>query len=302
MSAGLAIAGSLLTFVIGILMPISMALAPPPAGPGAPPFPLMAVGIIMAVIFSAFALWGILTGIAIFRRRGWARISIMLFGILLAIMGAGGAVASFFIPVPEQEGVDPRIMSTVRFGMAAFYLVLAAIGIWWLALFNKQTTRKYFAGVDPREDPGARPLSLSIIGWYLLLSSLMMAVSAVFKIPAFILGGVLTGWGALGVYSLFTVVQLYLGTGILHLQEHARVGGIAYFCFGALNSLLTMLPPGFDARMEILRREVPKLFPAGMTMQMPQPAWIFSLMGMAYVAIPIWFLVRRRAAFANRVG
>jgi len=258
----------------------------------------MAVGIIMAVIFSAFALWGILTGIAIFRRRGWARISIMLFGILLAIMGAGGAVASFFIPVPEQEGVDPRIMSTVRFGMAAFYLVLAAIGIWWLALFNKQTTRKYFEGADPREVPGARPLSLSIIGWYLLLSSLMMAVSAVFKIPAFILGGVLTGWGALGVYSLFTVAQLYLGTGILHLQEHARVGGIAYFVLVAINSLLTMV--GFESKMEIMRRELPKLFPAGMPQV--QPMWVFGLMGAALVVVPVWFLVRRRAAFRDGVG
>ncbi|MEO8371037.1 MAG: hypothetical protein ABI806_17775 [Candidatus Solibacter sp.] len=296
-SAGLAIAGSLLTFAIGLLMPISMALAPPPSGPGAPPFPLMAVGIIMAVIFSAFALWGVLTGIAIFRRRGWARISIMLFGILLAIMGFGGSLAAIFMPIPQQEGVDPRIMTGVRFGMAALYLLLAAIGIWWLVLFNRKITRQYFEGINPREDSGARPLSLSIIGWYLLLSSILMAASAVFKIPAFVFGGVVTGWGALGVYSLFTVVQLYLGTGILHLQEHARLGGIAYFVVVAINSLLSM--QGLDAKMEVMRRELPKLFPGGMALHAPQPAWVFGLMGTALVIIPIWFLVRRRAAFAQ---
>ena len=86
-SAGLAIAGSVVTLAFGLLMPVSMALAPPPAGPGAPPFPMMVVGILMALIFAAFAAWGIVTGIAIFRRRGWARISIMAFAVLLAIMG-----------------------------------------------------------------------------------------------------------------------------------------------------------------------------------------------------------------------
>jgi len=301
-SAGIAIAGSLLTFAMGLLMPISMALAPAPAGPGAPPFPLMAIGIIMAVICAAFAVWGTLTGIAIWRRRGWARISITLFAVLLTIMGTGGCLAAIFMRLPEQEGLDPRIMSGVRFGMAAFYALLAGTGIWWLVLFNTPNTKTYFAGTDPRDAVGARPLSLSIIGWYLLLSSLMMAASAVFKMPAFVFGAVVTGWGALGIYSLFTVVQIYLGTGILHLQEHARVGSIAYFSFGALNSLLTLLQPDLDGKMAILRREVPKLFPAGATMHLAQPHWVLGLMGMGFVAIPIWFLVQRRAAFTDRVG
>ena len=130
-------------------MPVSMTLAPPPAGPGAPPFPMMAVGIIMALVFSAFALWGVVTAIGILRRRAWARISIMLFAILLAIMGAGGAIAALLIPIPQQEGVDPGLMTAVRFGLAAFYLLLAAIGIWWLMLFNRKITRQYFDGINP---------------------------------------------------------------------------------------------------------------------------------------------------------
>ena len=126
----------------------------------------------------------------------------------------------------------------------------------------------------------------------------MMAVSAVFKIPAFVFGAVITGWGALAVYSAFTVAQLYLGSGILQLQEHARIGGIAYFCFCALNSLTVTLT-GWDSKMGILKREVPKLFPAGVPASMPQPAWIFGVMGTAFVAIPVWFLIRRRTAFTH---
>jgi hypothetical protein len=34
---------------------------------------------------------------------------------------------------------------------------------------------------------------------------------------------------------------------------------------------------------------------------MPQPMWVFTLLGIAFVAIPVWFLVRRRAAFVKLV-
>src|ERR1017187_2738627 len=116
-SGGLAIAGSLATLVLGGLMLVSMTLAPPPTGPAAPPFPMAAIGIAMASIFALFSGWGIRaapavfprrgsprggTGmagawflalfggwgfwppIAIFRRRGWARISILIFAVLLS--------------------------------------------------------------------------------------------------------------------------------------------------------------------------------------------------------------------------
>jgi hypothetical protein len=46
-------------------------------------------------------------------------------------------------------------------------------------------------------------------------------------------------------------------------------------------------------------QQVIRLFPAGVPEQYPQPAWVFLLMGAAFVAIPIWFPVRRRAAFVK---
>jgi hypothetical protein len=51
--------------------------------------------------------------------------------------------------------------------------------------------------------------------------------------------------------------------------------------------------------MQIVMREMPKLFPAGVPPQTPQPGWLFVLIGTAFAAVPIWFLVRRRAAFVS---
>jgi hypothetical protein len=296
-SAGLAIAGSLATLAMGGAMLFSTLVAPPPTrGRAMPPFPLAAIGIVMAVVSACLCGWGIWTAIGIFRRRGWARISIVVFAGLLAFMGASGSLAILFITLPAQEGVSQRMMDALRWGVAGFYGVLAAIGVWWLVLFNLSSTKEYFAQDAPSEPP-ARPLSVSVIGWYLLISSFFLAAMAVARMPAFVLGAVVTGWGGLAVYTLFAGAQIYLGTGLLHLQEQARLGTIGYFCITALNSMLTV--PGFAAKMQIVQRAMPKLFPSGVPEQYPQPAWVFVLMGAAFVAIPIWFLVRRRAAFVT---
>lgn len=297
-SAGIAIAGSLATLVLGGLMLFGTLLAPPPKGPAAPPFPLAAIAIVMAAMFASLSGWGIWTAIGIFRRRGWARVSIVVFAALLTFMGAGGCLAVLFMPLPAQEGASQRMMDFMRWGMAGFYGVLAAIGVWWLVLFNLSSTQEYFAQDAPRE-PRARPLSVSVIAWYLLIGSLFLAAMAVVRVPAFVFGAVITGWAGLAVYTVFAGAQILLGTGLLHLREEARLGTIGYFCFTTLNGVLTMAPPGLAANMQILQREMPKLFPAGVAAQMPQPGWVFVPIGIAFAAVPVFFLVRRRAAFAK---
>jgi hypothetical protein len=189
-------------------------------------------------------------------------------------------------------------MDAIRSGMAGFYGLLAAIGVWWLVLFNLRSTKEYFAQ-EATSAPPARPLSVSVIGWYLLISSLFLAVPAVIRFPAFVFGAVVTGWAGLAVYTVFAVAQVILGAGLLRLREPARVGAIAYFCLMALNSVVTWALPGYEAKMQLMLREMPRLFPAGTPPQMPQPMWVFMLMGIVFVAIPVWFLVRQRAAFVK---
>ena len=296
-SAGLAIVGSLATLVMGGVILFGMLGAPPPTRPAAPPFPLAAIGIVIAAMAACLSGWGVWTAVGIFRRRGWARVSIVAFAVLLTFMGVGGGLAFLFMPFPAQEGVSQRLMDTMRWGMAGFYGVLAAIGVWWLVLFNLSSAKQYFAS-DAASEPRTRPLSVSIIGWYLLIGSLFLAAMAVFRMPAFVFGAVVTGWGGFAVYTIFAGTQIFLGMGLLHLREYSRLGAIGYFCLTALSSVLTV--PGFAGKMQVLQREMPKFFPADVPMQYPQPAWVFALMGMAFAAIPVWFLVRRRAAFVKR--
>jgi hypothetical protein len=298
-SAGLAIAGSLATLATGGAILFSTLVAPrPTTGPAVPPFPLVAIGIAMAAICAGLSGWGIWTAVGVFRRREWARISIVVFAVLLTFVGASAFLAMLFMRLPAPEGVSQKTMDAMRLGIGGFYGVLAAIGVWWLVLFNLRSTKEYFAQYAPSE-PSARPLSVSMIGWYLLISSLFLAPMAVLRMPAFVFGAVITGWGGPAVYAVFAGTQIFLGAGLLRLREQARLASIGYFCLIGLNSAVTMGLPGYAAKMQTMMREMPKLFPAGGPPQVPQPGWLFVPMGMAFAAVPVWFLVRRRAAFVK---
>ena len=252
---------------------------------------------IMAAVMVAFSAWGISTAIAIFLRRRWARVSILVFAVLLTFMSGAGTIAILFIQLPATPNTDSAaIMPVVRLGMAAFYGVLTAIGVWWLVLFNRSRTKEYFAGQGPVIE-SARPLSIGVIAWWLLAGGAFMVVAALLRLPAMLLGAVLTGWVTLVVYGAWAAVQIYLGLGLLSLRQAARVGSIAFFCFGAANCAVSMLGPGYAEMMRQTRIAMPRLFPAGAPAALPGPIWVFVLLTTACCAVPIVFLVRRKPAF-----
>ena len=304
-SAVLTILGSVATLLFAGLMVWTGFFVPPPETAPEPPLPLKGIMTALAVFFTAFGIWGFLTAAGIFRRREWARISMVIFAVLLVGMGGSALVGIIFIKLPPNASLTPQMMLGIRLGIAAFYGAMTLIGAWWLLLFNSSRAKHYFsesgtgipAGV-PSES--GRPLSISIIGWYLLISTLFTATAAILRVPGMLFGAVLTGWVALAVYTVFTAVNLYLGSGLLQLQEPARVGSIVYFLIVAANSVVTVLLPDFPARMRTMQDAFPRFLRWSQQQTLPlDGVWGFALIGAALAAVPIWFLVRRRAAFGR---
>jgi len=145
-------------------------------------------------------------------------------------------------------------------------------------------------------DTVSRPLSVSIIGWYLLLGTLFTAAAAILRVPGMLFGVLVTGWSALGLYTAFAAVSLYLGSGLLQLQESARIGSIVYFAIAALNGAVTFLLPNFDRRMQKMQEAFPR-FLQWSQQPIPMTGWGLALMGTLFAAVPIWFLIRRRGKF-----
>jgi hypothetical protein len=327
----LSILGSAFVFLIGIFAALIPFLAPVSSTPelsGSPAFfKAMFVGI--ALFFMLLAVWGIITSIGLFRTRGWARISILIFSVLLILQGIFAVLMSLVMPIPPvpEQAADPAVLASVRIFMACFALALLGLGIWWLVFFNRQKVKERFASTTaallaPSESPtfspthglpavtslpssAGRPLSFTILAWLMLVGCLFMPLNIFMKAPAVLFTAILTGWYAVGYYIAFLVVQLYIGIGLLHLRFTARLVAIDYFCFVFINTAVFYLVPGAHARMLDLIRRSWAMFPWVQPWQNQQlflldatPLMMMgSFVGLVTLLIPLYFLITRKAAF-----
>jgi len=301
-SAVLALAGSAATLVFSVGMAAAVLFVSPRSAQPAPPAVVRGFGLVMSAVMALASIWGILTAIGVFRRRNWARISMMVVGGLLAFFGGTGALALLLVPfpVPANTAVNPHVMSAIHEAIVAFYALVAAVGAWWAILFNRASAKQYCAQHGPIAE-SARPLSIGVIGWYFVVSAAGTALCGVFRIPTMLFSVVVAGWATLAVCTALTAAQLYLGAGLLQLNEKARVWTIAYLLALGASGIVTAVAPGAPARMLTLMADIRAHFHMDAYPQMDMPAtpavWI-ALTSIVYVAVLLWFLVRRRAAFA----
>lgn len=279
-------------------MLVSVLMNPPAPEAPAPPFPIKYFLIGMANVVILLAAWGIATAVGIFRRRRWARLSILIFSALLVLFGVLGAAMMAVIPLPETPGADPRIMTIVRAAFIGFYCVLAAIGTWWLVLFNLQRSQPYFSGPVITSEP-ARPLSITIIGGYFLFGALCCLPMALFRFPFMFLGIIFTEAGAVFIYLALVALQLYLGLGLLRLRERARVVGLAYFCVMLISGIISVVPSRQQELMRQMRLTYSWMNQPGQMNYEFQPSWPFTVLMLLLAGLPIYFLIRRRPAFLS---
>ncbi len=112
-------------------------------------------GMIGLAFVTLLSIWGIATGIAVFFLKRWARISIIVFGVFLIFVGFFGGLMILVIPLPST---DPNALGSfvaIKLGIAVFYLLIGAMGLWWVLLFNSRSVRTQFAGDQLVEE--ARP-------------------------------------------------------------------------------------------------------------------------------------------------
>jgi len=98
----------------------------------------------MGAVFAAFAVWGVSTGIALFWHKRWARISIQVFGVALALLsllsGFGGIVGLRAL-IAQNPG--PAAI-TLGLAQIVIYPIQIAVAVWWLVLFNTRSVKTAF--------------------------------------------------------------------------------------------------------------------------------------------------------------
>ena len=190
----------------------------------------------------------------------------LVFAGLLAFTNAGAMLFTLFVQLLAVFQNRPTEMA--GWVAVGFNGVLAALGVWWLALFNRSRSKEYFDVQEPVHER-ARPLSISVTAWCLWIGAAFMIIAAVLRSPAMLFGIILTGWVALVVYAALAAVQMYLGTGLLHLHEKARIAAIVYFCFGCVNLVVSLVGPGYAKIMSQMQAAMPRYLPAGVPPGLP---------------------------------
>ncbi len=253
---------------------------------------------ITSALLLGLAAWGIATAIGLFRLHRWARTSILVFSGLLIFFGAISALFIVFIPIPVPENVPHQFMVGVRIGVAMFYLLWVAVGLWWLYLFNKAAVKKQFLGDLPATDRSPKPLSITVIAWFLLVGGILMPFWALLRMPAAVFGLILMGWKGSLVCMIYAAAGLYLGVGLLKLKPLSRTLAVYFFLFGILNSLLFAVLPGRAARMAASINLLPPEMRSPDAVALVATSWWFTLvMPLICMGVPLWFLITRKKAF-----
>ncbi len=323
----LSLIGSVLMLGMAVMM-VAIAVFSPRTDTNIPPGVFLILMVVCSIFYAMLAAWGISTSIGLFRLKNWARISIIIFSVLLTLMSTISGLMALTIPLPPTAGtpVDPNAMLIFRMVMGIFWAVQMGIGIWWLVFFTRAKVKAQFvppalpktlpqgAGyslqkanlqVPPANRPPERPVSITVIACLLLGGCLFIPMNVVMHTPAVFFTKILFGWTAATVFLAFTVIHLYLGIGLLRLQPTARMVGIVYFVFATSNSVVFFLAPGAKARMAALLEWQKSFLTFGqlssISTQMqfdPTPFYFVGFfVGVAAAAVQIYFLVTRKAAF-----
>jgi hypothetical protein len=298
-SAGVQILGGLLTAMMAVgVLAVALGLLPQVSGAqvsgpqGGPPRELLAVG---GVLTLGFALLAVATAAGLLGLRPWARRSTMVFAGLLGTMGLLQLPVVLLMPMPAQPGVP-----SMRPFMVSYCLLLAGCGAGWLFYFTRPRIRAQFAADGaPARAPGGRPLSITLVGSFVLLGGFGLAAAVLLPLPMMLLGQLVFGWAAKLACLGLAVVQLYAGVALLRLRPIGRALAIGTLALGLVNMALFQLLPGREARLQaLLDANRAWLGPAAATPSANGaygPAWTV-LVGL-FSAAMIYVLVTRRAAF-----
>jgi hypothetical protein len=285
--------------------------------------------VVEAALFFGLGGWGLGSGIGLLFLKQWARISLLVFaGFLVCVsLPAAALMAVIQFPNTHDPNLPVNFMPAIRIGMALFYGMFAALGGFWLYFFNTSSVKVQFQARMPVPESAAgdlflgaavpapsvsqspRPLSITIIGWFLLIGSafaplgLLMnrALFPGMQVPFYFLGFFFFGWTGYLVLLVWMAAQMAAAAGLLKLRSWGLFGTIALQCLAAINAGLLLAIPAHRARFQ----HIMETMTASMNARMPQaapfdfPAWFGFAAAFPMVVVILWFLITRRHAFTS---
>jgi hypothetical protein len=268
--------------LLGLLVEVAMLVAPrlqtEDGAPGMPPGTRAAVEVFW-LFGLAIAVFGLFAGIGVLRRRNWARIAMLVWGGIMAVLSAISIPVILIVfnslPATLPSGAEAGpFMGFLKVFMVFFYGIPLGIGIWWLVLFTRPRVAAAFAAANsfatypptmdatgyPLPVPEVRPsfnsraacpLPIMILAGFLIFSAVCMVLVVLFpmtgSMPFFFLGHFFSGITAKLLLGLLGVVFGIAGVGMLKLKPAALDTVLVLQCVFFINGILSSMNPRFLA-------------------------------------------------------
>jgi hypothetical protein len=271
--------------LLGLLVEVSMVVAPrlrtSEGVPGIPPGTLAAVEVFW-LFGIAIAIFGFIAGLGVLRRRNWARITMIVWGGIMAVLSAISIPVILLVfnslpsALPSGAEAGP-FMGFLKVFMVFFYGIPLGIGIWWLVLFTRPRVAAAFAAPAPLaaypptmdvsgfplpqpevrpsfSSKAACPLPLMFLAGFLIFSAACMVLAVLFpmtgSMPFFFFGHFFSGVTAKLFLGLLGVVFGIAGVGMLKLKPAALHIVLTLQCVFFINGIMSVLNPRFLAVMQ----------------------------------------------------
>ena len=329
-SAVLVLIGSVLTIIFGALMTLGAAVMSRSGATAQIPGNLGYILVVEAIVVFGFGIWGLASGIGLLNTKPWARVSLVIYAVFLVLMSLPAALMMAVVPLPSSNNpnLSSSFMPILRYGMLFFYSAIAALGGFWLYFFNTKNVKVEFLGPRPiaesatqalpmgipaaaqDERDGGRPVSITVIGWFLLVGAaiaplgllLFHAFFSEVQLPLFFLGFFFFGRSASIILIVWMAVQLVAAAGLLRLKNWARLGTIGLQCLMLANTVLMVGIPANRTRFQQLMESMT----AAMSAHMPPPqspfvipAWAGLVSSLPIVLAILWVLITEKQAFTS---
>jgi hypothetical protein len=222
--------------------------------------PPSARSILMVILSlaSGLAVFGIFTCIGVLRLKKWARISMLIWGGVIAAVCGIMLPVTLLVPLAEMPTDSAASLPYMRFLMLAMYGVQFLIGVWWLLLFNQRAVKEQFLGIAPADGqavatPQPRcPLPLAVLAGFSIVSAGFSLLLPFTNLPV---NPILFSYrfqGAIGVALFYLSAALVLvgAIGMLRLKRWSYPLMLGQYFFWMASGTVTMVSPNYDRNMQ----------------------------------------------------
>ena len=291
------ILASLFTILIAIASIAGMFMLPPNNSVAIPPS-AKPPAIAMMCLLGGLAIFGIFTSVGVVRLKKWARVSMLVWGGLMAAFCGVILVFTAFVPLPETPANASVSLPFSRILISVLYGIPFLIGIWWLILFNQTAVKEQFLAVAPDDGqivaaPQPRcPLPLAILAGFSVFSA---GFSLLLPFTNFPVNMILFGYrfqGLVGVVLFYLSAGLLLvgATGMLRLKRWSYPLVLGQYFFWMASGTITLVSPNYDRNLHEIMSQMN--LPEG---SMGQAAFaqtrVFGILSLIPGVLLIWLLL-----------